>query len=149
MLYFSCVNACGGFSKLVHISGKIHPSFPRCRKLKVFRPRCSPLFCLVYRVDTSNSAWKQAQLSLSRGGIGLRGITDHSTACYIASLSMSGGCSTANRHRIHSIEEFNKQIPGHQYRLSVQHIMPSKRPLKLIGRQSFQKAAVRQFIIVR
>ena len=34
-------------------------------------------------MDTSSSAWEQAQLSLSRGGLGLCSLSDPSSACYI------------------------------------------------------------------
>ena len=37
-------------------------------------------------VDVPDSAWGQAQLSLRKGGFGLRSLTLHSSAAYIASL---------------------------------------------------------------
>ena len=37
-------------------------------------------------VDTSDHAWHQARLSLSRGGLGLHSLTQHSLAAYIASV---------------------------------------------------------------
>ena len=43
-------------------------------------------------LDTSDIDWMQAQLSLSRGGLGLRSLSCHSTAAYLASLSR---CSSA------------------------------------------------------
>ena len=38
---------------------------------------------------TTNSGWKQACLSLSRGGLGLRSVAVHSTATYLGSISSS------------------------------------------------------------
>ena len=66
----------------------------------------------MYSVDTTNSSWEQAQLSLSRVGIGLRSLSDHSSACYIASFSMSclGLELISNQHLVHSIEEYNGRI---------------------------------------
>ena len=52
-------------------------------------------------------------LSLSRGGIGLRSLSDDLSACYIASLSMSSLCLEwiSNHHLVHSIEKYNDRIP--------------------------------------
>ena len=83
---------CMGFCKLVHMA-RSTPSLV-VESFMYFDLDVCHCFALCIGVDTSNSAWKQDQLSLSRGGIGLWSITDHSAACYIASLSMSGGCST-------------------------------------------------------
>ena len=41
-------------------------------------------------VDTSDHAWHQARLSLSRSGLRLRSLAQHSPAAYIASLCTSG-----------------------------------------------------------
>ena len=70
-------------------SGKIHTSFLVAEEFKNFDNDVRHCFALCTGVDTTNSSWEQAQLSLSRGGIGLLSLSDHSAACYIASLSMS------------------------------------------------------------
>eukprot|EP00731_Ephydatia_muelleri_P002155 Em0001g2155a len=62
-------------------------------------------------VDTSDDAWEQAQLSLSRGGLGFRHLTKHSPACYIASVCMSGLFSAPQQHLLQSIDDFNHCIP--------------------------------------
>ena len=67
-------------------------------------------FALSTAVDTTNNAWKQAQLSLSRGGLGLRQLSEHSFACYIASLSMAGMCSESNQHLLNAIDKFNEHV---------------------------------------
>ena len=67
-------------------------------------------FALATAVDTTNSAWKQAQLSLSRGGLGLCRLSEHSSACYIASLSMVGMCSETNQHLLNAIDKFNEHV---------------------------------------
>ena len=61
--------------------------------------------------DTSDNAWEQAQLSLSRGGLGLRCLSKHSSACYIASVSMSGLVSASQQQLLQSINDFNECIP--------------------------------------
>ena len=48
------------------------------------------LFCQCTGVDISDFAWQQAQLSLSRGGLGLRSLVHHSSAAFIASVCSSG-----------------------------------------------------------
>ena len=40
-------------------------------------------------VDAFANSWQQAQLSLSRGGLGLRSLSHHSAAAYILSVSAS------------------------------------------------------------
>eukprot|EP00731_Ephydatia_muelleri_P005419 Em0002g1595a len=62
-------------------------------------------------VDTSDDALEQAQLSLSRGGLGLRRLLKHSPACYIASVCMSGLFSAPKQHLLQSIDDFNHCIP--------------------------------------
>ena len=62
-------------------------------------------------MDTSDDAWEQAQLSLSRGGFGLRRLSKHSPACYIASVCMSGLFSAPQQHLLQSIDDFNHCIP--------------------------------------
>ncbi|KAL5516255.1 hypothetical protein EMCRGX_G001541 [Ephydatia muelleri] len=41
-------------------------------------------------VDAADVEWMQAQLSLSRGGLGLRSLSSHCVAAYLASISSSG-----------------------------------------------------------
>ncbi|KAL5484084.1 hypothetical protein EMCRGX_G020529 [Ephydatia muelleri] len=50
--------------------------------------------------DISDVAWKQAPLGLSYDGLGLRSISHHSCAAYIASLSFSGLGSADNPHLV-------------------------------------------------
>ena len=69
-------------------SGKIHTFV--AKGFKYFDNDVRHCFALCTGVDTTSSAWEQAQLSLSRGAIGLRSLS--SSACYIASLSMSRLC---------------------------------------------------------
>ena len=49
-------------------------------------------------IYTSDDAWRQAQLSLSRGGLGLRSLSHHASADFIASLSSSGSASDSIQH---------------------------------------------------
>ena len=64
---------CGGFCKLVHLARSTPPSLI-AEGLEYFNNDVGHCFALSTAVDTTNSAWKQAQLSLSRGGLGLHWI---------------------------------------------------------------------------
>ena len=63
-------------------------------------------------LDTSDIDWMQAQLSLSRGGLGLRSLSCHSVAAYLASLSSLGFDKSFNLHLSESIVLFNELVPA-------------------------------------
>ena len=58
-----------------------------------------------------NNTWQQAELGLSRGGLGLCSISCHSPAAYIASLSSSGFSMSSQQHLKQAIEAFNSLVP--------------------------------------
>ena len=51
--------------------------------------------------DMTDLSWKQAQLSLSRGGLGLRSLMLHAPAAYIASVCSSGYGHQSHTHLAH------------------------------------------------
>ena len=61
-------------------------------------------------VDAADVEWMQAQLSLSRGGLGLRSLSSHCVAAYLASIS-SSGCDKWNL-LVEPIELFNGLVPA-------------------------------------
>ena len=63
-------------------------------------------------LDTSDIDWMQAQLSLIRGGLGLRSLSFHSVAAYLASLSSSDFDKSFNLHLSKSIVLFNELVPA-------------------------------------
>eukprot|EP00731_Ephydatia_muelleri_P009839 Em0005g425a len=65
---------------------------------------------VVMTVDTTDVAWQQAQLSLSRGGLGMRSLSLHSPAAFIASLCSSGYGSPSNHHLSDAIQKFNESV---------------------------------------
>ena len=73
-------------------------------------------------MDVSDVAWHQAPLSPSRGGLGLRSLYHHSSACFIASISQSGITLGANHHLEQSINDL-KHIIGESEAVSVQDIL--------------------------
>ena len=92
---------CGGFCKLVHLSRSTPPSLV-ADALRLYNDDVCQCF---------TDAWQQAQLSLSRGGLGLRCLSHHSSAAYIASLTASDSGSNTNHHLLLSIQLYNSLVP--------------------------------------
>ena len=61
-------------------------------------------------VNTSNITWEQAQLSLSRGGLGLWSLSHYSSAAFISSICSSGFGSQSVHHLSQAIEVFNNLV---------------------------------------
>ncbi|KAL5467311.1 hypothetical protein EMCRGX_G031522 [Ephydatia muelleri] len=100
---------CGGFCKLVHLARSTPPSLSS-QALSLFDNDIRRVFSECTGVDTSDTAWKQAQLSLSRGGLGLRSLSHHSSAAYISSICSSGfGCKSVH-HLSQAVEVFNNLV---------------------------------------
>ena len=71
------------------------------------------MFCGVHcrqPVDTPDFTWQQAQLSLSRGGLGLRRVSYHSPAAYLASAVNSGLSYEVCRYLHNSIDLNNNLV---------------------------------------
>ena len=83
-------------------------------------------------VDTSDAAWQQAQLSLSCGGLGLRRLSPHSPAAYIASAIASNCSSPQSKHLLHAIELFNASVSTID-ELTIATITTSKLTQKLLS----------------
>ena len=81
-------------------------------------------------VDTSDAAWQQAQLSLSRGGLGLHHLSLHSPAAYIASAIASD--SPQSKHLLHAIDMFNASVSTIDD-LTITSITTSKLTQKLLS----------------
>ena len=58
--------------------------------LKLFDEEVRRCFSICIAADIPDDHWKQAQLSLSFGGLGFRSLSYHSCAAFISSLSSSG-----------------------------------------------------------
>ena len=101
---------CGAFCKMVHLARSTPPSLV-AEGFRYFDNDIRHCFASCTGVDTSDDAWEQAQLSLSRGGLGFRRLSKHSPACYIASVCMSGLFSAPQQHLLQSIDDFNHCIP--------------------------------------
>ena len=70
---------CGGFCKLAHLSHTTPPSLSR-EALKLYDLDVHRCFSSCTAVDTSDTAWRQAILGLSKGESGLRSLSQHASA---------------------------------------------------------------------
>ena len=127
---FSLLRQCAGFCKLAHLAHGTPPS-QAISAVEAFDHNIRATFSKCTVVDTSNQAWQQAELSLSRGGLGIRSLSRHSPAAYIASLSSSGAVPLSQEHLIHAVELFNSSaytiiIQGSQHGGGVDIPYPSK-----------------------
>eukprot|EP00731_Ephydatia_muelleri_P024447 Em0016g718a len=101
---------CGSFCRLVHLARSTPPSLI-VDGLALFDNDVRHCFAECTMVDTSDAAWQQAQLSLSRGGLGLHRLSLHSPAAYIASVVASDCSSPQSKHLLHAIDLFNASVP--------------------------------------
>ena len=62
-------------------------------------------------LTTTDSSWMQAQLSLSRGGLGLRSLAHHSNAAFIASISTAGLASPSDNFLADAVNSYNRCVP--------------------------------------
>ena len=95
---------CGGFCKWVHLS-RSTPSSLVVEALRLYDDNVRQCFTECTSVDTPDNAWEQ---SLGRGGFGLRCLSHHSSAVYIASLTASDSDSNTNHHML---QFYNTTIP--------------------------------------
>ena len=100
---------CGSFCKLAHLARATPPSLS-IKALELFDIDVRHCFSQCTAVDTSDEAWLQAQLSLSRGGLGLRSLSSHAAAAYIASLCSSDFSSLSSLHLTSAIGKFNSSV---------------------------------------
>ena len=66
-------------------------------------------------MDASASTWQQAQLSLKRGGVGLRHLSCHSPAAYIASFPSSGLSLLSGMYLSSSVDLYNSLVDPHDF----------------------------------
>ena len=62
-------------------------------------------------VDISCTAWRQAFLDLSNGGLGLRSLYQLAPAAYIASICSAGFGSETNLQHYSAVADFNSAVP--------------------------------------
>ena len=104
----SLLRLCGSYCRLVHLARATPSSL--AGYLKLFDEEVRRCFSSCFSIDTTDTAWTQAQLSLGFGGLGLRSLSHHSCAAFIASLSTSGCSNADNVHLQQAIIQFNDQV---------------------------------------
>ena len=100
---------CGAFCKLVHLS-RATPSTLTSKVFALIDDDIRITFCRCIGVDMSDTAWQQAQLSPSRGGLGFRSLSHHSPAAFISSLCSSGFGLQSSHHLSQAVEIFNSLV---------------------------------------
>ena len=111
------------FCKLVHLTRATPTSLIK-DALAVFDAGVRRTFCLCTGVDASNDAWQQAQLSLGKGGLGLRSLSLHSPAAFIASVCSAGYGSHSTSHLSQAIDMFNCLVASSDV-ISVENLLSS------------------------
>ena len=110
---FTLLRMCGGgFCKLVHLTRVTPPSLAS-DALVSFDEDVRQCFVLCSPIEVSDTAWKQAQLSLRFRSLGLRSLSCHAAAAYIASLSLSGPGQFNNHHLQQAVIAYNSKVSSH------------------------------------
>ncbi|KAL5487427.1 hypothetical protein EMCRGX_G020024 [Ephydatia muelleri] len=93
----SLLRHCASFCKLIHLA-RGTPSKSAVEALKDFDLAVANCFTKCTGLDLSVDAWKQAQLSPRRGGLGLRPLSLHALAAFISSLCSSESATPLHPH---------------------------------------------------
>ena len=100
---------CSSFCKLAHIV-RATPPHLILGPMEKFDTDVRHSFAECTGCDVPDSAWRQAQLSLRRGGFGLRSSALHSSAAYVASVCGSDSMiSTPHLEKV--IIHYNTCVP--------------------------------------
>ena len=100
---------CSSFCKLAHIA-RTTPPHLILSSMEKFDIDVHRSFAECTGCDVPDSAWRHSQLSLRRGGFGLRLLALHSPAAYIASLCGSGSV-IPTPHLENAITHYNTCVP--------------------------------------
>ena len=100
---------CGSYCRLVHLARNT-PPFLVNEAFALFDDGVQQCFSECTAVDASAATWQQAQLSLKRGGLGLRSLSFHSPAAYVASFLSSGLSPSSGRYLSLSLHLYNSLV---------------------------------------
>lgn len=101
---------CATFCKLVHLARSTPPTLVS-EGLALFDAEVRRHFCDTVAIDPSDSEWLQVQLSLSRGGLGLRRLALHCSAAYLASVNKAGCSAPLDEFTLQAVTVFNSLVP--------------------------------------
>ena len=124
---------CASFCKLIHLD-RGTPSSSAVEALKDFDLAVANCFIKCTGLDISVDAWKQAQLSPHRGGLGLRPLSLHAQAAFISSLCSSDSATPSHSRLTSSVTLFNNCVPLSEA-VSVHSLLsnpPSQRHLSVV-----------------
>ena len=99
------------YCRLVHLSRNTPTPLVK-EAFALFDDCVQQCFSECTAVDVSASTWQQAQLSLKRGGggLGLRRLSCHSPAAYIASFQSSGLSPSSGMYLSSSVDLYNSLV---------------------------------------
>ena len=98
------------YCKLVHLARSTPPSLIS-DGLALFDADIRHCFSEFTGIDTADTEWLQVQLSLGRGGLGLRSLVLHSPAAYLASLIKARSLIPSDEYALESFSIFNCIVP--------------------------------------
>ena len=122
---------CGGFCRMVHIARCTPPSVA-LEGLHIFDEEVRQTFSDSMCIDPSDSVWQQAQLSLSRGGLGLRSASLHSSAAFMSSFSMSSFATNTSHQLLRSLDHFNACVSPAEA-ISIDELLNSPTTQKMLS----------------
>ena len=93
---------------MVHIARCTPPSVA-LEGLQLFDEEVRQTFSDSMYIDPSDLVWKQAQLSLSRGGLGLHSASLH-LAAFMSLFSLSGFATNTSHHLLHSLDHSPAEV---------------------------------------
>ena len=111
---------------------QMHPSFCSTGGLHLFDEEVRQTFSDSMCIDPSDLFWQQAQLSLSRGGLGLLSASLHSSAAFMSSFSMSGFATNTSHHLLRSLDHFNACVSPAEV-ISIDELLNSPKNQKMLS----------------
>jgi hypothetical protein len=106
---FLLLRHCGSFCRLAYLSRTTPPSYVK-EAFALFDDCVQRCFSECTAVDVPAPIWQQAQLSLKRGGLGLRSLSCHSPAAYIASFLSTDLSPSSSKHLSSAIGLYNSLV---------------------------------------
>ena len=101
---------CASFCKFVHLACSTPPPLIS-DGLALFDADVHRHFSDCVAIDASDLVWQHAQLSLSRGGLGLRKLALHCSAAFLASVNKAGCTTPPDEFTAHTVAIFNSLVP--------------------------------------
>ena len=101
---------CASFCKLVHVARSTPPSLVS-EGLALFDGEVRCHFSDCVGIDALDAVWQQVQLSLSRGGLGLRRLELHCSATYWASVIKTSKSDPLDEFSRQAVSIYNSLVP--------------------------------------